>query len=252
MPYDSKAQKITATGSLYYFHLRHLGADLDYVRSLCAQLSEWDRQTRNMEQAAPKRERTKADRRKESFDRFAKRYSREIDRDLEAVALRAMKMTVHSLAKRYIREPDADSWVQELDLPSILKGARFGYEFEKITASLSSDAPLFGIRRRGNQPDHVGTQFLVLITEHLREATGKPHYREAARLLVAVRKENSSPRAPKITARSAQVRCNEWKQTIPGWDADVRAMRALLTQVSDQQSLPHTLDAEAEHTLMNA
>jgi len=211
-----------------YYKLYSLGADLNYVTALQDVLKDWD----NWHNKPPKRDlRTSY---QKELDGFEKRFSKELRAWFEDVGMRTSKRILEEVAKRYVHDSDAEGLAAELDISRIVGGVLFGREFDRIT---KGDAEPYNWvpRKRGNQTDFHGTIFLVLLTDYLREVSGKPHYGEAAMFLTSLRKSPDWPSTrrarrrataadkpgkkfnPNLARQSAIVRCSNWKKCNPDW-----------------------------------
>jgi hypothetical protein len=78
--------------------------------------------------------------------------------------------------------------------------------------------------------DLGGSMFLLCLTEHLRKATGKPHFKLACHLMTSLQdkllKADGKP-ASKTTPKSAEVRVAKLKGQWPGWPASLARLEQL-------------------------
>jgi len=97
-------------------------------------------------------------------------------------------------------------------------------EMEKLIQTLGQEFwPSIFQNCATKRNDFFGSIFLLLLTEHLRKATGgKPHFKLACNLMTSLQdkslKADGKP-ASKTTPNSAKVRVQKLKGQLPGWRA---------------------------------
>lgn len=102
-------------------------------------------------------------------------------------------------------------------------------KLEADKQKLTAEAPIFTAlfkynqpmpRKRGNQADSWGSFILLAISEHIREKTGKPQYREAMTLIGHAR-QTSTP----ASRQKAEGRIRKFKEANPSWGQDLEWLK---------------------------
>jgi hypothetical protein len=225
--------------------LHQLGADIDYIDFLCDMLRGGD-----YFRFFPSK--PKAARRAKLLEAYLKTQGDQFKLLLNFIATIVIGFTALEIAKKHLPGEDPVSLLSDKEVKAIVslsfsfckvwlldnalanaeasltqhqeKLERFVKEYGHIPIFrlfLTHNKPI--LPKRGNKADPWGTLFLVAVTEHLREETGKPHYSEAVRLIEKTRAEyqnnfhGRSGHFPKTNAQSALVRVQNFKKANPSW-----------------------------------
>ena len=236
-----------------YRTLHKLGADLDYVYTVCTLFSEGERLHANI--PIPKK-----DRRQEMRITLLRPPG---DGVIRSFANIVVAFTAKQIAEKHL--PGKEPWdllSEEKDAPDIID--RSLKEFDRLwqehhrkdwllrKEKLQKKLPVFekacktfpalrlipiydnpGLPKRGNYADPWGTFFLLAITEHLRGNghSHRPHHKDAVELLGILRREllkefsavggGKRNGSIKVSVKSAGNRINGFKNRHPSWKNDL-------------------------------
>lgn len=198
--------------------LHRLGANLDYIDFLRMGLLLRDAIRPN-----PARLQT----REKTYGKFIRSYSAELGSQFMWFGAIAIALTVEEVARRYLPERDANGLLSIQDMRKLL-AKTFRTHATNMADKLVKDSQSFQRWRpakRGNKADVAGSLFLLTVTEHLREATGKPHFAEAFTLLQKLRESYCKPShqnskvSLKRKGQSALIRVKNLKKALASWQA---------------------------------
>ena len=167
------------------------------------------------------------------FGAFIREFQAELGMQLLLFVWTAVELSIGEISKRYFLERDPESLLSNQDVRKLVSET-FLRCAREMADEIVKEPERWMPAKRGNKPDPSGTVFLLEVTEHLRETTGKPHSLEARRLLRAVRGE--SRRSSRTDGQSALVRVNNWKKANPNWKDHVDEMTLFFASLGTSKS----------------